>query len=948
MVIIACANIGLRGTTGDFDLEEINGVNESVRSAWRNVNDRLMAVRQKWNVRPSLLGIQEDGGYAYDPEPWFGAPICDDYHIDVGTQGQGRNGVSIYSHGLPFCQKIDPIDDFNEIATVIFDFPNRRSLVKRAAYINFYRNNHKDYPRSVNETVRALKAVIADLRQNHNIQKIIVQGDFNDESKVSLGNSFREITHRKLYHKHNSVSRKRFIDKIWTNFEDCGILDVFNTAENKDQDFGHKFITLWVGKKPNLPPRKQINRVNFKLLKNNVRGSDPGFEIDTIPKNKADIDTLLKDFMSRMQYLVNKSTKLVHVKKKCTESALLSRVDQAEEDILHGKKPIKHLYNHANSIRKGLEDLEDTTKPSLEQLGKKLEDKLARLHEADHEMGRTVINEMFGSGPGIRAKRWGDTNEFLKICNQASNSKAVDSQGFSLQITKVLLSNRAICRRYERIVRCCLEIGYFPENWKSDNIHFIYKGKGQRESAANWRPITIASSFGKHFEKVISFVISGLDDKNYDNHAYVSGKATLTAITATQKALLDDRLRASGIDLRGKKVIHAASADDISGAFESVDHLLLGYALELIFKIESGFKIKEVIMSYLNRHANVVGDDNEDSYSLANRTLRSIPQGSILSPLLWRIFDGIFTQSYKNAFPLIYENFEEVMAITHISYADDHVSIFSIIVDATESNEDIGRRLSRIFDMLREILKAATNTMGSDINPIKSESIVKLELAEFIILENVTEKPPSNKFKWLGYDLTLTDDYRLEFDAAKIKAKINSIMNIRSKFMQFTSKIGIRWRLYTVFISPFIELYLPLVIQESHSAQTTTVHNLQHRSVCAALGLPWTAGRRELEIKLGLKSVEEKAQRLATRLIRSCNLTRPVFYENTVTTRSGNVNWTPANKTNRAHFITRLFVVQENPVETTPKIKFIARDVKTWVGRLKLRIKNRINRRRVG
>ena len=284
------------------------------------------------------------------------------------------------------------------------------------------------------------------------------------------------------------------------------------------------------------------------------------------------------------------------------------------------------------------------------------------------------------------------------------------------------------------------------------------------------------------------------------------------------------------------------------------------------------------------------------------------------------------------------------MAITHVSYADDHVTIFSIIVDANDSNEDIGRRLSRIFDLLREILKAATNTMGADINPVKSESIVKKEFAEFIILEDKTDKEPSNKFKWLGYDLTLTDDYRLIFDAEKIKSKINSIMDTRNKFMQFTSKIGIRWRLYTVFVAPFVELYLPLVIQESHKAQTTVVHNLQHRSICAALGLPWTAGRRTIEIKLGLKSVEEKAQRLATRLIKSCDLIRPEFNENPMTLRSNNKNWTPTNKTDSRHFVTRLFIIKERPVETTQKVKFCARTVKTWAGQLRLAIRNRANR----
>ena len=77
--------------------------------------------------------------------------------------------------------------------------------------------------------------------------------------------------------------------------------------------------------------------------------------------------------------------------------------------------------------------------------------------------------------------------------------------------------------------------------------------------------------------------------------------------------------------------------------------------------------------------------------------------------------------------------------------------------------------------------------------------------------------------------------------------------------------MSLRWKIWKVYIAPFVELYLPLVIQEK-IGKTTGVHKLQRHTMCRAVGIPITASRRKLEIKVGEKSVEEKAQRLTTRL----------------------------------------------------------------------------------
>jgi len=77
-------------------------------------------------------------------------------------------------------------------------------------------------------------------------------------------------------------------------------------------------------------------------------------------------------------------------------------------------------------------------------------------------------------------------------------------------------------------------IGYIPEDWRKDLISFLYKRKGDRLIAKNYRPITIAPSLGKHYEGILLYMMNLTSDLNHDNHAYTSNKSCLTAIINLQ------------------------------------------------------------------------------------------------------------------------------------------------------------------------------------------------------------------------------------------------------------------------------------------------------------------------------------------------------------------------------------------------------------------------------
>ena len=142
--------------------------------------------------------------------------------------------------------------------------------------------------------------------------------------------------------------------------------------------------------------------------------------------------------------------------------------------------------------------------------------------------------------------------------------------------------------------------------------------------------------------------------------------------------------------------------------------------------------------------------------------------------------------------------------------------------------------------------------------------------------------------------------------------------------------IGLRHKLYKTFISPFIEMFTPIVVQDKIGA-ITPAHRLQHHSLCAILKVPICASRRRLEIGLGEKSVEEKAQNMAARVIKALGMERPTFDEcgSSRALRSHRNTAEPirgaTKPVDRKDNTLRLFLFQSTEFEKTNKVKFNAK-----------------------
>lgn len=245
----------------------------------------------------------------------------------------------------------------------------------------------------------------------------------------------------------------------------------------------------------------------------------------------------------------------------------------------------------------------------------------------DHHSITTIKNKSYQLDFTFMETNVETVTDFLLKLN---TKKATGPDGFSPKLLK--LSAPAIATPLTSLFNFCINNCTLPKNWKMSDITPIYK-KGEVINKNNYRPISVLSVISKLFEKVMfnQLYASFAPTFSLNMSGFLKGHSCATALIK-----LTDDWR---MELDEKKEVGVVAVD-LSKAFDCICHNLLLAKLKAYGLQEPALQLMRCYLQDREQRVKCNG-----VYSDWSSFRCGVPQGSILSPLLFNIFMNDMNES---------------------------------------------------------------------------------------------------------------------------------------------------------------------------------------------------------------------------------------------------------------------------------------------------------------
>lgn len=236
-----------------------------------------------------------------------------------------------------------------------------------------------------------------------------------------------------------------------------------------------------------------------------------------------------------------------------------------------------------------------------------------------------------------------DESIVIKAINSLkSNASGTDG----INLSMLLLCAPVISKHLLHIINCCLQIGYFPNAWKTALVSPLPKVLNPT-SVNDLRPISLLPIFSKVLEKIVYTQIN----EYFSNHNIIpKHQSGFRKAHSTTTALLN--LHDAVIRNLDNKLATVLIMLDFSKAFDTISHELMCAKLKYY-----GFDHISLLFfkNYLQSRSQLVRIGN--AVSTVGNVSSGVPQGSILGPLLFIVYTA--------------DLYDKVQYMSMQTYADD-------------------------------------------------------------------------------------------------------------------------------------------------------------------------------------------------------------------------------------------------------------------------------------
>ena len=758
------------------------------------------------------------------------------------------------------------------ILTEYTDYCDNGLKIKKIAYFCIYRNIHGESDgASMSDIIAFVRTLLARFH-SMGIQECVIAGDFNFEGPIDFGYGTNELRDPDLYHKHNPTARHTRIDRVFTNAEHAKIIHVFKTLENKSDytdedgnfhdDCGHKPFLIKVGRDKKVFGSRKYGCKKFKKFVSKFKVK----KVDN-PETDEQRDKIAEYFIHTTQELTKLSSTFSNRRSSWKPAELaMEMLERAGDNIWKRKDAAKSFYSLADDFMGKVQSSEEGVVPPLSEFKTFHEQKLSKIIPPDLEKCEEVMKHMYENREKVQIS-FPSKKEFKKIIMKSSNSGALDFYGVSLKQTKILFKhNKDLFNLYYYLCKSIARSGHIPWLWKKDKITFLFKSKGTRDNPKFYRPITIACSFGKMFDRLLMDRWSRALDFNFDNHAYKSGHSCTSSIADLQNYLKDIRIEATFQNLN---LLTFICAEDISAAFESIAHKIIELYSQLTFE-STDFNMPKLTQSYLNRQSYVMDRDASEFMEVI-RTFsdQTSPQGSSNSPPWWRVYDGGFSKIFKNLlYNMKMKNNVKIHDVFHVSYADDHLIAITLDLGAFQDDLDVQNTIIEFSACVRQDLIKSTRIFGCAIAPTKSEVLVPKHLKSDPKNKEIQPKL-AIEFTLLGYSLEINSNF-LNFTATRMNSRFHTTFEKFHSMCQYINSINVKRKVYQVYVSPVIDWFIPTILtgKQHDLSASNVIEKYQQKCLAVVAGVCGKVSRTELNDICGTRSTRDNCTIVAGRLVK--------------------------------------------------------------------------------